>query len=59
MEDRVIHEVMNEVFYPESFVFISLEEVCQEWGVKKGGNWRMLRVPYRRRGGHGHSLCHE
>ena len=22
--------------YPESFVLISLLEVCQEWGVKKG-----------------------
>ena len=23
--------------YPENFVLISLLEVCQEWGVKKGG----------------------
>ena len=31
-------------FYPESFVLISLWEVCQEGGVKKGGTWRSLRV---------------
>ena len=41
MEDRVIHEVMNDVFlpkgrYPENFVLISQLEVCQEGGVKKG-----------------------
>ena len=34
--------------YPESFVLISLLEACQEWGVKKGGTWRMLRVPDQR-----------
>ena len=41
MEDRVILDVMEHVFlpkgrYPESFVLISLSEVCQEWAVKKG-----------------------
>ena len=35
MEDRVILDVMNDVFlpqgrYPENFVLISLTEVCQE-----------------------------
>ena len=37
MEDRVIPDVMNDVFlpkgrYPENFVPISLLEVCQESG---------------------------
>ena len=37
MEDRVIPDVMNDVFlpqgrYPENFVLISLWEVCQERG---------------------------
>ena len=27
--------------------------MCQEGGVKKGGTWRMLRVPDRTHGGHG------
>ena len=60
MEDRVIPNVMNDVFlphgrYPENFVPISLLEVCQEGGVKKGDTWRMWRVPDWRRGGQGHS----
>ena len=50
MEDRVIPDVMNDVFlpqgrYPEKCVIISQLEVCQEGGVKKGGTWRTLRVP--------------
>ena len=49
MEDRVIHEVMNDVFfpqgrYPENFVFIYQSEVCQEGGVKKGVTWRTFGV---------------
>ena len=55
MEDLVIPDVMNDVFlpqgrYPENFVLISLLEVCQEGGVKKGGTWRTLRVPDWRHG---------
>ena len=55
MEDRVIPDVMNNVFlpqgrYPENFMLISQLEVCQERGVKKGGTWNMLRVPDRRLG---------
>ena len=43
----VILDVMNDVFlpqgrYPENCVPISLLEVCQEGGVKKGGTWRKL-----------------
>ena len=50
MEDRVILDVMNDSFlpqvrFPEIFVLISQLEVCQEEGVKKGGTWRMVRVP--------------
>ena len=50
MEDLVIPDVMNDVFlpqrrYPENFVLIYQQEVCQEGGVKKGGNWRTLSVP--------------
>ena len=50
MEDRVIPDVMNDVFlprerYPENFVLISQSEVFQEGGVKKGGTWRTLSLP--------------
>ena len=60
MEDRVILDVMNDVFlpkgrYPENFVLISQSEVCQEEGVKKGGTWRTLGVPDWRHGELGHS----
>ena len=40
--------------YLENFILISLLEVCQEGGVKKGGTWRNLRVPDRVLGGQGH-----
>ena len=65
MEDRVIPDVMNNVFlpqgrYPENFVLISQLEVCQEGGVvKKGDTWRMLRVPDHRHGEQGYSSRHE
>ena len=41
MEDRVIRDIMNYVFlpqgrYPENFVLISLLEVCQEGGSRRG-----------------------
>ena len=60
MEVMVILDIMNDIFlpqerYPESFVSISLLEVCQEGGVKKGGTWRTLRVADRRNVGLGHS----
>ena len=60
MDDRVIPDVMNDVFlpqgrHPEICVSISHLEVCQEGGVKKGGTWRTLRVPDQRHGGHGYS----
>ena len=60
MDDRVIPDVISDVLlpqgrYPENFVLISLLEVCQEGGVKKGCTWRTLRVPDRRHGGLGHS----
>ena len=50
MEDRVISDVMNDVFlpqgrYPENFLLISQLEVCQEWGVNKGGTLRTVGVP--------------
>ena len=56
----VIPDVMDDLIltkgrYTESFMLISLLEVCQELGVKKGGTWRTLRVPDQRHGGHGHS----
>ena len=61
MDDRVIPDVMNDVFlpqgrYPENFVLISQLEVCQEWGVKKGGTWRTLMVPDG--GGRDNLRCH-
>ena len=60
MEDRVIPDVMYHVYlllgrYPENFVLLSLLEVCQEGGVKKGGTWRTLRARDQRHGGQGHS----
>ena len=59
MEDMVVPDLMNDVFlpkgrYPENLVMISQLEVCQEGEVKKGGTWRILWVPDRRHGGHGH-----
>ena len=59
MEDMVIPDVMNDTFlpqgrYPDIFVLISLLEVCQEGGVKKGGTWRTLRVPVSKLGGQGY-----
>ena len=36
------HLILPQGKYPESFMLISLLEVCQEWGVKKGGTWRTL-----------------
>ena len=44
LEDRVILDVMDVLgrpqgSYPESFVLISLLEVCQEWG---GPSWGYL-----------------
>ena len=44
---------------PESYVWISLLEVCQEGVVKKGGTWRTLGVPEQRCGGQGHSWRHQ
>ena len=40
--------------YSESFVLISLLEVCQEWGVKKGGSWWTFGVTDWILGGQGH-----
>ena len=37
----------HDVMYPESFMLISLLEVCQEWGVRYVGTGRILRVPDR------------
>ena len=55
MDDRVIPDVMNNVFlpqgrYPENFVLLSQLEVCQEGSVKKGCTWRILRVPEQQNG---------
>ena len=55
MEDRVIPDVINDVFlpqgrYPENFVMISLLEVCQEEGFKTGSTWRTLGGPDQRHG---------
>ena len=50
----VIFRVHAKGRYPESFMLVSLLEVCQEWGLKKVGTWRMLRVPDWRLGGLGH-----
>ena len=52
LEDRVILDIMDHLWgpqrrYPESFMLISLLEVCQEPPVLDGGTWRMLRVPDR------------
>ena len=51
---------MNNVFlsqgiYSDNFMLISLLEMCQEGGVKKGGTWTTLRVDDWTQGGHGHS----
>ena len=58
MEDRVVPDIINDVFlpqgrYPDNFVLISQLEVCKEGGVKKGGTWGTLRVPDRTHEGQG------
>ena len=58
--DGVILDVIDNFvglkgIYLEGFMLISLLALCQEWGVKKGGTLRMLRVPDQRHGGKGHS----
>ena len=50
--------ILSQGRYPESFVLISLLEVCQEWGVLHGGTWKILRVPDQRLGGQCHPHCH-
>ena len=50
MEDIVVPDVLNDVFYPKDD---TLTKVCQEGGVKKEGTWRTLGVPDRRLGGQG------
>ena len=50
LEDRAILGIMDVLgrpqgSYPESFILISLLEVCQEGDVLHEGTWRMLRVP--------------
>ena len=45
--------------HSENFVLISLLEVWREWGFKKGGTCRTVRVPDRWHGGQGHFWCHE
>ena len=62
LEDMVILDVMNDLilpqgWYTESFVLISLLEVCQDWGAKKKWPWWTLRVPDWILGGYGHSWC--
>ena len=59
-EDRVIPDVMNHVFlpqgrYPENFVLISLLEVCQEGGSRRGVLGGRLGVLDQRHGGNGRS----
>ena len=63
LEDRVLLDIMDvlgklQESYPESFVMISLLEVCQEGGVLYVGTWRLLRVPNRRLWGQEHPWCH-
>ena len=50
--------VWNQGRYSERFMLIYLLEVCQEYGVLHGANWRTLRVPDWRLGGQGHPWCH-
>ena len=56
----MVSDVMNDVFlpqgrYPENFMLISLLEVRQEGGVKKGVLGGLWGLPDGRHGGHGHS----
>ena len=45
--------------YPESFMFISLLKVYQEWEFLYGDTLRLLRVPDWMLGGQGHLLRHK
>ena len=62
-EDMVILDVKDDLIlpqgrYPESLVFISLLEVCQELGVLHGGTRRSLRIPDRKLGEQANPWCH-
>ena len=62
-EDNVILDVLVDVFLPcgrytESLMLMSLLEVCQEWGVKMGDMWRMLRFLVSRLEEEGHPQRH-
>ena len=53
MEDGIILDFKDFLFSPEEryheiFMLISLLEVCQESGVKKGGSWWSFGVPDQR-----------
>ena len=63
MEDMVIPDVINDVFYPKKHT-LKILCWCLNWkwvkkGVQEGGTWRALRVPDRRLGGLGNSWRHE
>ena len=55
----VILNVVDDIILPqgryaEQFVLISLLGVCQEWGVKKGGTWMVVKIPDKGHAGQGH-----
>ena len=63
LENSIIHygidgTILPQGRYSESFVFISLLEVCQEWESFLGGTWRTLRVPDLRHRWQGHPWYH-
>ena len=55
MDDRVIPDVMNDVFLPQGRYPEKLEDGQEGGGVNKGVTWRTFRVPDWRHGGLGHS----
>ena len=56
--DALFYLILPQGKHSESFVLTSVLEVCQEWRVKNGGTWRILRVPDWRLGGLDQSWCH-
>ena len=55
---QFILDVMDDIFNPESFILISLLDLCLEVEIKTEGTLRKGRVPDWRHEGQGHPQCH-
>ena len=53
-----ILDVKDDIINPESFILISLLDLCLEVEIKTEGIWRKGRVPDWIHEGQGHPQCH-